>query len=230
MTKLTGDPDTQAFIREAKSKGASDETLCLVLVESGWSERNARRELAAFYASEFGTVPPRTRDPAASNPLDAFLYLLSSGTLVSWVSGVLVLASGLIDRWLPDPTFRADPRTFDAQGMIYAVAVILVTSPIYLGVMAVLHRRLRLGVTGWASPPRLWILSGTLLVGVATILGFVIEFLAKTLSGDHTAASVAKALFALALVGGLTVYYIRWLRTTPSNAVAQEATPTSWRA
>lgn len=222
---MTGDPKAQTYIREAKSKGASDEALRLVLVESGWSERNARRELAAYYVSEFGPVPDRGRDPAASNPLDAFLYLLSSGTLISWVSGALVLASGLIDRWIPDPTATGNYQTMDAQGLIYAVAVILVTTPIYLGVMAVLHRRLKLGVSGWASPPRLWVLSGTLLVGVATILGFVIEFLAKTLSGEHTSASILKALFALALIGGLVVYYIRWLKASPTEDASPEVAP-----
>ncbi|MFQ3587258.1 MAG: DUF5671 domain-containing protein [Fimbriimonadaceae bacterium] len=223
---MTGDPKAQTYIREAKSRGASDEALRLVLLESGWSERSVRRELAAYYASQFGPGPARPRDPAASSPLDAFLYLLSSGTLISWVSGALVLASGLIDRWLPDPTATGNQPTMDAQGLIYAVAVILVTTPIYLGVMGVIHRRLKLGVSGWSSPPRLWVLSGTLLAGVATILGFVIEFLAKILSGEHTAASVLKALFALALIGGLVAYYVRWLKSSPTEGAPPEAVPT----
>lgn len=203
--------DPAAFVREAKARGASDETVLVLLTESGCPERDARVAVARYNAETLGIALPPFVQPTATNPLDAFLYVFAGCTLISWVSSALYIISALIDRAFPPPG-----RVFyegEAEFLIFPLATILTTSPIYIALMVLLLQRMHSGVTSAFSKPRQWVISGTLLIGVATILTYVIVFVAAILAGKGTLAGFWKTTSAILLVGGLMTFYIRWLQS-----------------
>ena len=210
--------DGTTFIEEARRAGLPDTTILLLLTDRGWSERRARAELAAYYERTLGLTAPVLKD-RASNPLDGFLYVLSSGTLISWVVAVLETARVIIDDRFPAPD-ASSLGAWEIATVTWSGANILVTAPLYLVLMKILHGRLRAGVTPWNSPIRLWVLSGTLLIGVATIIGYVITAIAQLLGGESAAGSLAKSGVALVVVGALVVYYLLWLRRSGKEGPA----------
>jgi len=193
------------ILKAAKKAGASDETLIAILKEHGWSDRTAKEELVAFYTQSIGLALPRRKDSQSSDALDGFLYVFASGTLIVWVTAALVLASALIRQTLDAPTYGV---AFELE---WGLAALLTAGPIYLGLMIVISKRLRQGTTTMRSTVRQWVLSATLLVGVATILGYVISYMSSLLSGEHSLTAILNLAFALALVGGITAYYVTWL-------------------
>ncbi len=209
---MVDESDSRSFISLAKRGGVSDETVLLILRERGWNERRAREELVAYYEDSLGIATPVRADAASSNPLDGFLYVFATGTLISWVVATLNLTNTLVDQALPSVREGRGSESGLAGMVVWATATLLVTGPTYLVLMGILHRRLKAGATAWASPVRLWVLSATLLLGVATILGYVIGAIALILGGEPSLASGLKTLVALGLVGGLVAYYLRWLR------------------
>ncbi len=202
-------------LRAAKAEGASDETLVSILREHGWSERTARKELVDFYTSSTDVNLPKRSDPQSSAPLDAFLYIFSSGTLIIWVTSALMLFSTLIDQTFPDPT-----ASYYGSGreIVSALAGLLTATPLYVGLMIILFKRLKTGATSFRSPVRLWVLSVSLLVGVGTILGFFIDYLASLLGGTQTLGDTLKLALTVLLVGGLCTFYISWLNIDRHSA------------
>ena len=214
---MVNETATGSFISRAKQGGVSDETVLLILRERGWSERRAREELVAFYEGSLGLTTPIRADAPSSNPLDGFLYVFATATLIAWVVSTLNLANDLIDQWFPPASLARNQPTGATEVLVWATATLLVTGPTYLVLMGILHRRLKAGATSWGSPVRLWVLSATLLLGVATIIGYVIGAIALILGGDPSMASGLKTAIALLLVGGLVTYYLRWLRGKGSS-------------
>jgi len=201
-------PHVAEVLQAAKAAGASDETLIAILREHGWSDRTARTEVVSFYSQRAGIEIPRRRDSQSSDALDGFLYIFASGTLITWVTASIALFSTLIDQQFP-PTRESYYGT--GSGIVWALASLITTIPLYLGLMLIIFHRLKTGVTTLRSTVRQWVLSGTLLVGVATIIGYVISYLASLLGGEQTTGSSIKAAFALVLVGGISAYYLIWL-------------------
>ena len=212
--------DPKVFIREAKARGADDGTVLLLLAESGCPESDARRALAQFHADALGITLPVYVPPTTSNPLDAFLYLFSGFTLLSWVSSALYIGAVLIDRAFPQSTDRV---WFGDIGemLIMPLSTIIITAPIYLALMVLLFRRLSEGITGPESEPRQWVISGTLLTGVGTVLTYIIIYVAQILGGEGTVNGFAKTSFAVILVGGLIAFYVHWLRHPAPGNVAK---------
>lgn len=211
--------DLERFVEAAKSRGAPDEAVLLVLAEAGWPEREVRRALARYYVSALG--PPPSRGPksgASAHPLDAFLYVVASGSLIAWVSSVLVVVGYSVDRAF-GVVGPGGETAWRIESLLRAVATLIVTAPLYLGLLAVLRSRLRAGITAPNSPPRVWVLSGTLVIGVTTLLGFLVDAIADLLMGESTIASSIKTAISLALVGALTAAYLRWLQ----GPIEQEA-------
>ena len=91
------------YIAAVKTQGASDRFLVDLLERSGWPRKEIYAAFSAFYGRLTGMETPQRVSGFADSARDAFLYLLSFGTLSVWTVGLGSLFFTLIDTRYADP-------------------------------------------------------------------------------------------------------------------------------
>lgn len=203
------------FVEAARTSGAPDESIAGILKASGWPERDVYDALRSYYEQTTGVSVP-VRRGIAEGARDAFIQLLLTGTLVTWVIALGSLLFSAIDRNWPDPIQRG--RTYFSAGDL---ASLLVAFPIFLLVARTSIRDQRLDATRFEAPVRRWLTYLSMLIAAGVVIGDVITFLAYLLQGEITVRFVAKVLVVLALAAGVFWYYFTSLR--PDNPARDRA-------
>jgi hypothetical protein len=205
------------FITSAKSKGASDEFLCSLLIRNGWPANEVYESLGQYWQAATGVTLP-VRAGTGESAREAFLYLLSFSTLATWTISLGGLIFDLINRWLPDPVSRAyvpDLRL----ALTWEIARVLVAFPIYLAVTALVVKEAVKYPDRLQSGVRKWLTYIALLGTAGTMICDLIWFLDYLLSGEITLRFVLKSATVMILCAGIFAYYLGSLRLARASTV-----------
>lgn len=212
------------FVEASKQKGASDESLTSVLRRKGWSQEDIDTALGEYWERSTGLVIPERRGGGES-ARDAFLYLLSFGTLATWAGALGSMLFRLIEYWFPDPVARVG--LFDTRlAVTWQMASIAVGFPIYLFAMRTIFREARDEPGRLQSGVRKWLTYIALLLTAVAVIGDLIWFLNYFLNGGLTVRFVLKALTVLSICGAIFSYYLgslRWNRNTNVQQVKRRS-------
>lgn len=210
---MASETEQEEVIRQAKLAGASDEVIVVLFMGRGWSSREAHSALASYYEKSLGLQLRSRKREASSNPLDGFLYFMAVGVLTAWVIAVLVTWSQMVSAWLPEVgSFASKDFRYSSYEADWNIAVLILMTPILLALLGVLHKRLDLEVTSYASPVRLWILSIALVLTVTTILGYLVACLQSFLGGSPEGTFLLNIGFGVLLLSAVAAYLLIWLK------------------
>lgn len=205
---MTREDELLAFIEAARAQGASDEFLTSLLRSQGWSSGMVYAAFARYYAARTGTAVP-VRQGIVEGARDAFLHLLSFGTLAAWTVALGAVLFDFINRTFPDAVER--PWSYP-QSIAGNLAAILVAFPVYFWVMRVILADQARYPEKRESDVRKWLTWLAMLIAASVILGDLVTFLNYFLLGELTTRFVAKVAVVLILAGGVLSYYLRSMR------------------
>jgi hypothetical protein len=213
------DENLLEFIEAAKRHGISDDTLVGLLKGHGWPQDTVYEGLAVHYEKAAGLrIPTRKRSGAAAK--DAFYYLLAFSTLATWTIGFGSLMFTLIENWIADPLAPGayGSATYANSALASSIASILVAFPIYLFVMRLIARDIRLDPEKLESAVRKWLTYIALLVATAVMIGDLVTVLEFFLRGEFTSRFLAKAATVIVISGAVLWYYLGELKRPVSDA------------
>lgn len=206
------------FVEAAKSKGASDEFLCTLLIRQGWPANEVYETLGQYWQVLTGISIP-ARSGSGESARDAFLYLLSFSTLATWATSLGGAIFDLINYWVPDLITHAlvpDLRT----ALTWELARIAVAFPIYLFVTAFTVKEAAQHPDRLQSGVRKWLTYIALLGTAGTMICDLIWFLDYLLTGEITLRFILKSATVMIICGGIFAYYLSSLRWTRAASVA----------
>lgn len=208
----------ESFIAHARSKGMDHQTIRMLLLSSGWKEKDIASALASGTLDMAVPVPPDT-----GSAKDAFFHLLTFTTLYSTVISLIVLAFDYIGRWFPDAAMRDYQYVSqDFSGIRWSIAVIVVSFPLFTLLSRVLHREFKLQPEKLTSGVRKWLTYLTLFVTACTLLGDVITLLFYLLNGEMTTRFLLKVVAIFVLSGLPFWYYFQALRMDGEHYAASD--------
>lgn len=193
------------FVRTAKERGISDDSLVGMLRQSGWPERRIYRALSDYYAATLDLAVPARGGPA-ENARDAFLYLLNFIALGFWTVALWQIWDNLVKRWFPDPL--GDTGTTLRDDIAWQVAVILVTFPLFAVIHSIIQRELNRRPELYYSPVRRWLTYLTLVLAAIAIVVDAAMTIQSWIVGHLTAHFLLDTLALLLLGGGIFAYYL----------------------
>ena len=200
------------FVETGKTQGLPDESLVRLLKARGWPQEAIYEALAAHYENTTGLqIPVRSRSGAAAR--DAFYYLLAFSMLATWTIGFGSLMFTLIEKWIADPLLQnAYAYTTTSYFLASSIASILVAFPIYLFVMRLIVREVRIDSEKLESSVRKWLTYIALLIATAVMVGDLVTVLAFFLRGEVTSQFLAKAATVVVISGAVLWYYLGELK------------------
>lgn len=225
MANVTGNPpppgaaegasEIVAFIERARDRGASDEFTAQLLKQFGWPQRDVERAFFTVYERLTGYPMPTPPAGGGESAKDAFFYLLSFATLGIWAQAVGQIAFILINQAFPDATQNNYSNSYSE--LAFCLARLIVAYPVYFLVMRSINRALKRYREKYFSGVRKWLTYLTLLVvsliGICTLIAFLTSFL----RGEITTRFALKSLVVLLIDGGILIYYLNWLKRSPSR-------------
>ncbi len=198
----------ESFIAHAHSKGMDHQTIRILLLSSGWKEK----DIASALASETLDMPvPSPTDTGSAK--DAFFHLLVFTTLYATVISLIILAFDYIGRWFPDAALdQYAYRSADVSSIRWAIAVIIVSFPLFALLSRTLHREFKVQPEKLASGVRKWLTYLMLFVTACTLIGDFITLLFYLLAGELSVRFLLKVFAILVLAGMPFTYYFSALR------------------
>ena len=200
------------YIAAAKARGASDSFVVELLERNGWP----RKEVYAAFAAIYET--PKRGAGVAESARDAFLYLLSFGTLSVWAWNLGSLFFTLIDIWYRDPVFT--PQLFVGRNVAISenMAALVVSFPIYMVTMRILLSDLAQKPEKLESGVRKWLTYIALLISASVVIGDLIAVVDYFLRGEITTTFLLKVLTVFVIAGGVFLYYLQPLEKPEAQA------------
>jgi hypothetical protein len=189
------------YIAAAKARGATDSFLVELLERNGWP----RKEVYAAFATIYET--PKRGAGFAESARDAFLYLLSFGTLSSWAWSLGALFFTLIDIWYRDSVFTQEPYLGRNLAISGSMAALVVSFPVYLATMRILLRDISRKPEKLDSGVRKWLTYIALLISASVVIGDLITTEDYFLRGEISTRFVLKVLTVFIIAGGVFLYY-----------------------
>ncbi len=196
---MASSKDLAVFVRDALSAGRGREEIATVLTQAGWSAHEVSDALDGWADVPF--TPPVPRPQPIVTARDFFIYALMFGALLFGAGYLVGLLHALIDHFL-DPTGYGSARQIR-----WAMAVLIVTLPLYLWLAARERRRLSADPAMQRSAIRNWMVYLTLLFAAAVLLGDLVAVIYAFLNGDFTLQFALKALVVAGIAGGIFGYY-----------------------
>jgi membrane protein YqaA with SNARE-associated domain len=195
------------YIAAAKAQGADDSFLVDMLERSGWPRKEIYAAFGTFYGQLTGLETPRRVSGLADSARDAFLYLLSFGTLAVWTLGLGSLFFTLIDIRYSDPVF---PNVYVnvRDSLSGSMASLIIGFPVYLITMRILLRDLKRKPDKAESDVRKWLTYIALLISAGTVIGDLVTFVEYFLRGQFTTPFLLKVLTVLVIAGTVFWYYL----------------------
>ncbi|MCZ4367664.1 DUF5671 domain-containing protein [Sulfitobacter dubius] len=198
---MAGNRDLAQFMRGALSSGKSRVEIAAVLGQAGWSAQEVSEALEGWADVPFAPPVPRPRPVVTAR--DFFVYALMFGALLFGAGYLVGLLHALIDHFLSSEGSGATYR------IRWAMAVLIVTLPLYLWLATRENRRLAADPALARSAIRSWMTYVTLLFAAAVLLGDLVAVIYAFLSGDLTVQFALKALVVAGIAGGIFGYYRR---------------------
>jgi hypothetical protein len=204
------------YIAAAKAQGAADGFLVDMLERSGWPRKEIYAAFGTFYSRLIGVETPQRVSGFADSARDAFLYLLSFGTLSVWTIGLGSLLFTVIEVRYADPLFRNQYLNV-RDAMSGSMACVIVGFPVYLITMRSLLRDLARKPDKAESPVRKWLTYIALLLSAGTVIGDLVTFVDYLLRGQFTTPFLLKVLTVFIIAGGVFWYYVAPLEKRESR-------------
>lgn len=195
------------YIAAAKAQGAADGFLVELLERSGWPRREIYAAFSILYSRMTGLQTPQRMSGFADSARDAFLYLLSFGTLGVWTFGLGSLFFTIIEIQYADPVFRNN-FTNARDSLSGSMASLIVGFPVYLCTMRILLNDLLRKPDKAESGVRKWLTYIALLISASTVIGDLVTFVDYFLRGQFTTPFLLKVLTVLVIAGGVFWYYL----------------------
>ncbi|MDF1728891.1 MAG: DUF5671 domain-containing protein, partial [Sulfitobacter sp.] len=192
------------FTRAALSAGHSRAEVSQVLRQAGWAPSEIEEALSAWADMDF--APPVPRPVSTLSARDFFIYALTFGVMLIGAIYLVALFHALIDLWFDDPAYRR------SSSLRWAMAVLIVTLPVYLWLTLRERRRLAEDPALYRSAVRKWLTYLTLLGAAAVLLGDLVAVIYAFLSGDMTVQFMAKAAIVALVAGLIFLYYLNDIR------------------
>ncbi len=218
------------FVDHARDKGMDHATIRLLLLSSGWKEKDVADafctrdlELPIPKPAVVGSARPRGRRVSVwpRRARDAFIHLLTFGALYTWATSLILLFFTYIDFAFPDPAWRTSQAELEgALSLIRAqLAIVTVSFPIYLALWHFLLREVRRDPEKAKGSIRRWLGYLTIFVGALTLSGDVMTLLYYLLEGQLTVRLLLKAAVLFLIAGSLVLYLARTLRSETQTEV-----------
>jgi hypothetical protein len=200
------------FVKEGLARGLPRPELEAALVKAGWDPADIGAAVGAFADVEFPIPVPRPR--ANLSARDAFLYLVLFSTLYVVAYNLGSLLFDAINHWVPDPAAAESslPAEYLAQAIRWSVSALIVATPVFLYVSALVGRERRRDPAKRASKVRRWLTYLTLFIAAGVLVGDVIALVYNLLGGELTARFVLKATVVGGIAGSVFGYYLSDLR------------------
>ncbi len=193
------------FTRDALVAGHSRAEVAEVLKTSGWSASEVIDALDAYADTPFS--PPVPRPQSTLSARDFFVYALTFGLMVFGAIYLVQLLHALIDRAMDDSAYRS------LYTIRFAMAVLIVTTPLYLWLTFRDRRKLVADPALSRSAIRRWLTYLTLLFASTVMLGDLIAVIHAFLSGELTLQFLLKAVVVGIVAGLIFLFYLADVRT-----------------
>lgn len=196
----------RTFIAHARSKGMDHQTIRMLLLSSGWKEKDI---VEALTEATLDMPVPAPEDRGGAR--EAFFHLLAFVTLYASVISVLVLVFEYLNRAFPDAAF--DYGYYDDSSSIrWFMAVLIVSFPIFVWVSRIIQREMAKSPERAWSPVRRWLTYLTLFVTAGVLVGDGITLLFYLLQGEITIRFILKVLAVLGVASMVFSYYFLALK------------------
>ncbi len=201
----------QPFIAHARSKGMDHQTIRMLLLSSGWKEKDI---VEALSEATLDMPVPAPEDRGGAR--EAFFHLLAFVTLYASVVSVLVLLFEYLNRLFPDVAF--DPSYYDDSSFIrWFIAMLIVSFPLFAWMSKLITRDIAKNPERSWSPVRRWLTYLTLFVTAGVLIGDGITLLFFLLEGEISIRFILKVLAVLAVAGSVFGYYFLALKLSPND-------------
>ncbi len=205
------------FIAHARKKGMDHATIRMLLLSSGWKEKDIAEAM-----TEESLEMPVPLPPDAGGARDAFFHLLTFVALYTTFISLCILFFNYINILFPDAATQTYPG--DTTGMLssirWSIAAVIVAFPLFLWISRILVKEMQKHAEKAVSGVRRWLTYLTLFVTAAALMGDVITLVFYLLNGELSVRFVLKVLVVLILAGMTFAYYFLALRTDPKLAKA----------
>lgn len=203
------------FIAHARKKGMDHSTIRMLLLSSGWKEKDIAEAMTEETLEMAIPLPPD-----AGGARDAFFHLLSFAALYTAVISLSILYFNYIDILFPDAAVQAYPgdRSGTLSSIRWSIAAIIVAFPLFLWISRILVKEMITHTEKAVSGVRRWLTYLTLFVTAAALMGDVITLVFYLLNGELSVRFIAKVFVVLMLAGMSFTYYFLALKTEPRDA------------
>ena len=139
----------------------------------------------------------------------AFLYMISLVALgfVAYSAGAIIFQ--IINKYIPNPvnTLKTYYDCFDSGALRFAIASIIVATPIYFVATRMINKEVFMGNLDQESQTRKWLTYLIMFISSVVIIGWLIAVIYQFLDGEITARFILKALTVLTVSGTVLSYY-----------------------
>jgi hypothetical protein len=197
-----------AFIEHARGKGMDHATIRILLLSSGWREKDVVEALAKTTLDMPIPAPPDT-----GGAREAFLHLLATAAFYASVAAVLILLFLCVERLLPDPSVSRVYVDWDLTSIRWSLAIVLVAFPAYVLLSRTLLRDMRAHPERSWSGTRRWLTYLTLLLAALALGGDLISLLYRFLEGGLSSRFGLKVAIVFGIAGLSFAYHLLALRS-----------------
>ncbi|MBC8167234.1 MAG: hypothetical protein H7Y20_15360, partial [Bryobacteraceae bacterium] len=166
--------------------------------------------LGKHYNSLTGVQVPK-RPGIAESARDAFMQLLSFGTLAAWTIALGAIFFEFINWQFPD-VVTSGRFTENRYSLASNLASLLVSFPVYLYLMRFILREYVKYPDKRESAVRKWLTWLAMLIASGVIIGDLTTFLSYFLRGELSVRFALKVIVVLIISGGVFSYYLTSLR------------------
>jgi hypothetical protein len=199
--------DLAGFIEHARRKGMDHATIRILLLSSGWKEKDVIEALA-----KTSLEMPIPAPPDRGGAREGFLHLLTFAAFYTSVIAVVMLLFHYIEFLFPDPAMTELAETWRRSAIRWSLAFAIVAFPAFLWLSRVLLREMRANPERSWSAMRRWLTFVTLFGASLALGGDVIALVFRLLEGELTTRFLLKVLAVLVVAGMSLAYYLLSLK------------------
>lgn len=208
--------ELKTFVRDALLAGHDRAAIARALKEADWGQNEIDEALADFVDTDFSPPVPRPRGSVTAR--DAFLYAILFTALL-FASGYLIsLLHNLLDIWLPDATDGEYARRGSESSVRWAIAILIVSVPVYVWLGLVTDRKARTDPGHARSPVRKGLTYLALFISALVIFADMTYVIYAFLNGEITVRFLLKAATVAVISGLIFVHYLRSVEEKVSAA------------
>lgn len=207
------DQRINSFVAHAREKGMDHATIRMLLLSSGWKEKDIAEALTAESLDMPVPVPP---DRGGAR--EAFLHLVAFASLYTTVISLVILFFMYINRLFPDLALERYPQdVYQNSGIRWSLAAIIVTYPLFMLISRKLLMEMKDTPEKAYSLVRRWLTYLTLFVAAMALAGDIITLIFRLLEGELSVRFLLKVAIVFVLSGMVFSYYFLTLRHAPAE-------------